>query len=129
MSKIITVRFEVTDETTEADFHEGMCKILHEGWSVNDAADGVHKIDGNTVLDIVIPEQDGTDVEDPHPIETLQEQILELLSKDHHVQAKVAEEVIQRFGSDYDRVSQDGKDEMICLVQISIYKSILAGVL
>lgn len=68
-------------------------------------------------------------MEDPHAIETLQEQILELLSKDRHVQAKVVEEVIQRFGSDYDRVSQDGKDEMICLVQISIYKSILAGVL
>lgn len=61
-------------------------------------------------------------------IEDLQEQILELMSHNVTVREIVNKEVIQRFGSDFDRISQDGKDEMVCVVQLLVYRRILGGI-
>ena len=61
-------------------------------------------------------------------VETVREQILEMLQKDEVIQNHVMKEVIQRLGSDYDRMSQDGKNEAICMTQLIVYNNILGDV-
>lgn len=50
------MKYVVVIETDRSsnDLHEGLCKILHEGWSINDGIDGEHPLQSGDIEDVKV---------------------------------------------------------------------------
>lgn len=61
--------------------------------------------------------------------EDVAERILEILQTDKDVQRAVLREVFQRFPADHWNMTEEQRDEIVCMQQIITYKRILGGII